>query len=163
MRRVISKLLWSSPISPFIIAETSQTFDHQVKIWHAEGNLTARPLYMLDLLFNKTMNDVYGSHRGSFWSTEFELERTFSTGKSRDQDHWLTMTSPDSGIHLILRPQDPNTFPLDITEINWKPTRRKMNPTITIWKSVWLTRFLCKKMSLCGFRRCVPKYPKKTF
>ncbi len=55
---------------------------------------------------------AYGSHRGSFWSTEFDLEHTFSIGKSRDQDH----------------------------------------PTITNWKSVCLTRFLCKKMSLCGFR-----------
>ncbi len=30
----------------------------------------------------------YGSHRGSFWSTEFDLKHsTFSIGKSRDQDH----------------------------------------------------------------------------
>ena len=31
---------------------------------------------------------MYGSHRGSFWSTEFDLKHsTFSIGKSRDQDH----------------------------------------------------------------------------
>ncbi len=103
-------------------------------IWIDKGSFL--PVSSYAIVQNHT---AYGSHRGSFWSTEFELERTFSIGKSRDQDHHLHTFSIGD-----YRNQDRHqTFSnRDYKRMNWK--------SMTNQNSVqWWSGNLSGKMSFC--------------